>query len=112
MGFCLLLSVPAELAVSRDPCPAHGVTGLEGLVLAVPIGGTCDTSVGARVEGQVPGGRWEVQSPPRVFMLLPFLHPTHFPWGLVMPELGDFPPAGPALGNQRRKMGVLYSHHT
>lgn len=55
-GVCLLLSVPAELAVSRDPCPAHGVTELEGLVLAVSIGGTCDTLVGARVEDRYQEG--------------------------------------------------------
>lgn len=110
MGFCLLLSVPAELAVSRDPCPAYEVTGLEGL--AVSIGDTCDTSVGARVEGQVPRGRWEGQNPPRVLVLLPFLPPcTHFPCGLAMAVLEDFPSAAHALGNQRRKVGVLYSHH-
>lgn len=34
------------------------------------------------------------------------------PVGLGKVVSEDFPPAGRALGNQRRKVSVLYSHHT
>lgn len=108
----------AELAGGGDSCPplgdsGAGRTGAGGAGRFAPwwhLGRSQGGGTGTQPE------RWKGQNhPQRVFVLLAFLHPKYFPShgssSLEVVVSEDFPPAGPTLGDQRRKASVCYSHH-